>query len=253
MNLENVRFVWTSEEIARDPESYWRRVMDIARKNSISRVKRCSGIMGRAEGDDQPCANVLYPCMQCADIFYIGADICQLGMDQRKVNMLAREYADIHNSEHKNAKDKLPKPVILSHGMLPGLLEGQAKMSKSDPDSAIFMEDSPEDVRRKIKKAFCPPGVVDGNPIMAYLERIVFGMRDKFEVKRSEKNGGDITFNSMEAVKEAFTSGALHPADLKVGLAEALNQLIQPVRDHFVNDPEAKKLLAEIRSFKVTK
>ncbi len=43
------------------------------------------------------------------------ADICQLGMDQRKVNMLAREYCD-------KIKRKL-KPVILSHEMLPGLLE----------------------------------------------------------------------------------------------------------------------------------
>jgi tyrosyl-tRNA synthetase len=32
--------------------------------------------------------------MQCADIFFLKADICQLGVDQRKVNMLAREYCD---------------------------------------------------------------------------------------------------------------------------------------------------------------
>ena len=43
----------------------------------------------------------------------VQADICQLGMDQRKVNMLAREYCD-------DVKRKL-KPVILSHAMLPGL------------------------------------------------------------------------------------------------------------------------------------
>lgn len=43
------------------------------------------------------------------------ADICQLGLDQRKVNMLAREYCD-------DIKRKW-KPVILSHRMMPGLLE----------------------------------------------------------------------------------------------------------------------------------
>jgi len=36
-------------------------------------------------------------------------------MDQRKVNMLAREYCD--------ATKKKFKPVILSHRMMPGLLE----------------------------------------------------------------------------------------------------------------------------------
>ena len=34
--------------------------------------------------------------------------------------------------------------------MLMGLKEGQEKMSKSDPDSAIFMEDAAEDVKRKV-------------------------------------------------------------------------------------------------------
>ena len=60
-------------------------------------------------------------------------------MDQRKVNMLAREYCD-------QIKRKM-KPIILSHHMLGGLLEGQEKMSKSDPNSAIFMEDTVDEVR----------------------------------------------------------------------------------------------------------
>ena len=75
----------------------------------------------------------------------VQADICQLGLDQRKVNVLAREYCD-------SIKRKF-KPVVLSHAMVPGLLQGQEKMSKSDPGSAIFMEDSEADVRTKIKKA----------------------------------------------------------------------------------------------------
>lgn len=62
--------------------------------------------------------------------------------------MLAREYCVA-------AKIKR-KPIILSHHMLYGLKAGQEKMSKSDPDSAVFMEDSEEDVRRKIMAAYCP-------------------------------------------------------------------------------------------------
>ncbi|KAJ1420594.1 hypothetical protein B484DRAFT_433492, partial [Ochromonadaceae sp. CCMP2298] len=49
--------------------------------------------------------------------------------------------------EYASAKKKKFKPVIISHHMLMGLKEGQEKMSKSDPDSAIFMEDSAEDVK----------------------------------------------------------------------------------------------------------
>ena len=48
--------------------------------------------------------------------------------------------------------------------MIMGLKEGQEKMSKSDPNSAIFMEDTAAEVKSKIRGAFCPPAVVAGNP-----------------------------------------------------------------------------------------
>lgn len=64
-------------------------------------------------------------------------------------------------------------------------------MSKSDPNSAIFMEDSAADVKSKIKGAFCPPERVDGNPCMAYIKHIVLPWVGHFEVTRSEEHGGN--------------------------------------------------------------
>ena len=85
------------------------------------------------------------------------------------------------------------KPIILSHAMLPGLMQGQEKMSKSNPDSAIFVEDEAVDVARKLKKAFCPPGDVgEGNPCASYVLMIIFPRFGHFECKRKEKNGGDM-------------------------------------------------------------
>jgi len=81
MDLANVQFLWASEEINKRAEEYWSLVIDISRKFNITRIKKCSQIMGRAEGDDMPTSNILYPCMQCADIFFLGADVCQLGLD----------------------------------------------------------------------------------------------------------------------------------------------------------------------------
>jgi tyrosyl-tRNA synthetase len=46
--------------------------------------------MGRNEGDDLPMAQLLYSCMQCTDIFFLDINIYQLGIDQRKVNIVAR-------------------------------------------------------------------------------------------------------------------------------------------------------------------
>uniref|UniRef100_A0A0D9X4E0 tyrosine--tRNA ligase n=1 Tax=Leersia perrieri TaxID=77586 RepID=A0A0D9X4E0_9ORYZ len=244
MNLDGVEFVWSSEEINKRADEYWPIVMDIARKNNVKRIMRCCQIMGRNDSDELTAAQIFYPCMQCADIFFLKADICQLGMDQRKVNVLAREYCT--DIKRKN------KPIILSHHMLPGFKEGQEKMSKSDPSSAIFMEDDEAQVNLKIKQAFCPPKIVDGNPCLEYIKYIVFPWFESFEVVRKEANGGNKVYANMNELTADYESGALHPADVKPALAKAINQILQPIRDHFNNNSEAKVLLNTVKKYRTT-
>ena len=76
MDMEHVEFVWASEEISKRPDEYWALVMDIATKFNLKRVVRCSQIMGRSDSDELSAAQIFYPCMQCADVFFLGADIC---------------------------------------------------------------------------------------------------------------------------------------------------------------------------------
>ncbi len=71
MDMENVEFLWASDEINARPNDYWLRVMDIARRNNVPRIVRCCTIMGRSETDDLSAAQIFYPCMQCADIFFL--------------------------------------------------------------------------------------------------------------------------------------------------------------------------------------
>uniref|UniRef100_A0A7S4DMU6 tyrosine--tRNA ligase n=2 Tax=Lotharella globosa TaxID=91324 RepID=A0A7S4DMU6_9EUKA len=195
-----------------------------------------------------PAAQILYPAMQCADVFFLKANICQLGMDQRKVNMLAREYLD-----NKDVKKKYRfKPIILSHPMLMGLKQGQAKMSKSDPNSAIFMEDEPHQVKKKINSAYCPPGVVKDNPILDYTKHIIFNRNGKLLIKRKEENGGDVEYKSFEDLEKDYAEEKLHPGDLKPAVIAALNEMLEPVRKHF-QTPKMKALLKTIRSYKVTR
>jgi tyrosyl-tRNA synthetase len=242
MDMTNVRFLWASDEINDNADEYWTLVMDIARVNNLARIQRCCTIMGRKDTEDMSAAQIFYPCMQCADVFFLRADICQLGMDQRKVNMLAREYA--------GDKKKKFKPVIISHHMLSGLKEGQEKMSKSDPDSAIFMEDSEADVKRKIKKAYCPPEVVEKNPIIDYAENIVIAFSGSLTV--NIKDVGAEVYSDAEILKADYLSGKIHPSDLKPAVTDAINIILQPVRDHFASG-EPKKLLEKVKKFKITR
>ena len=243
MDLENVEFLYASD-FTKDPK-YWELVLKIAINTTLKRVKRCTQIMGRKESDTLYASQILYPLMQAADIFYIPADICQLGLDQRKVNMLARETAKI--------LDK-PKPIAVHHHMLLGLtkppdldLSGieraiEFKMSKSIPDSAIFMLDSPNDVKRKINKAYCPPKVIQENPILEYCKYIIFELTDTFKIERPEKYGGNIEYQSYEALENDYASGKLNPPDLKPAVVKYLNSFLDPIRQHFEEDPKAKEL-----------
>src|SRR3989338_4419873 len=90
MDLDHVEFIWTSDFVRQHPE-YWETVLKLSTHASIQRVMRCGQIMGREESTSHPSAQILYPLMQAADIHHLEADIAQLGMDQRKVNMLARD------------------------------------------------------------------------------------------------------------------------------------------------------------------
>jgi len=259
MNLEHVVFKWASEEITDKADIYWPTMLDVARRFNITRIKKCCQIMGRLEGS-LTSAQVLYPLMQCTDVFFLKADICQLGVDQRKVNMLAREYCDA--AKIKN------KPIILSHHMLYGLKAGQEKMSKSDPDSAVFMEDTAEDVERKIMAAFCPDkediedkdeskDIGDAgkesmhltkdtlkNPCLDYIQNIILCPPGAtFTV-----NG--VTYDTFGPIRADFLAGKITEEQLKKALVEELNNLLQPVRDHFTNDENAKNLFEQVRQFK---
>lgn len=260
MNLDHVVFKWASEEITNQADKYWPTMLDVARRFNVTRIKKCCQIMGRLEGS-LTAAQILYPLMQCTDVFFLQANICQLGVDQRKVNMLAREYCDAAGIKHK--------PIILSHHMLYGLKAGQEKMSKSDPDSAVFMEDSATDVERKIQNAYCPNVATESaapattsesddagkesmnlsgdtlkNPCLDYIQNIIFSPPG------ASFTAGKTTFTDFAAVKEAFLSGAISEAELKAGLITELNQLLEPVRTHFTTDERAKDLLAKVQQYK---
>jgi len=254
MDLANVEFVWASQFVA--DEAYWKKVMNIARDSSLDRVLRTTQIMGRSEKDKLSAAQILYPCMQAADIFHLQADITQLGMDQRKVNMLAREVGP---------KLGLWKPVVVSHHMLMGLQAPPTgemdpteratamKMSKSNPDSAIFMTDSAADVERKLKKAYCPEKVAQENPVLEYARYIVFERFPEVTVERPEKFGGTVTFHGFAELEAAFVAGKLHPMDLKKLVGAYINRLLDPVRRHFETSSAAQGLKGEVESFQVTR
>ena len=64
MDQTNVKFLWASEEISKNGDNYWPIVFDIAKKNTVARIKKCATIMGKQEKEeDASGAMIFYPCM----------------------------------------------------------------------------------------------------------------------------------------------------------------------------------------------
>ncbi|MBD3310380.1 tyrosine--tRNA ligase [Candidatus Woesearchaeota archaeon] len=254
MKTSNIDFVWAKDVVTK--EDHWKTTIDVARNSTVKRIVRCSQIMGRKVGESLSAAQIIYPCMQAADVFHLKCDITQLGMDQRKVNMLAREVGP---------KIGFWKPVVVSHHMLLGLSKPETrskdpadmllemKMSKSKPDSAIFMTDDEEDIKRKMSKAYCPEGETNLNPVLEYCKYMIFERFDEMKIERPAKFGGDVTYKNYEELEQSFAKKELHPMDLKQATSAKINEMLEPVRKHFEKNQKAKELLEEVRSFRVTR
>ncbi len=261
VDFRKVRII-TAEDLMRRLD-YWEDVIRTAKSLSLARVRRSMSIMGRSEEDAElDFSKLIYPCLQVADIINQKYEVCLGGMDQRRAHVLAREVAD---------KLKLGwKPVGIHTPLLSGLtgasrmdvdqsMTGQelviaTKMSKSKPGDAIFIHDSPKEIMKKMRNAFCPAKQVEGNPVLGYVRHLLFTDKDfKLHIRREEKHGGPLKVESADELDKLFAAGVIHPLDLKEAAAEAIADLLKPVREYFEEDEEAAELLQEILEYKVSR
>ncbi|KAJ3299271.1 hypothetical protein HK104_009487 [Borealophlyctis nickersoniae] len=185
-------------------------------------------------------SGLVYPLLQALDEEYLDVDAQFGGVDQRKIFTFAEKYLP-----HLGYK----KRAHLMNVMVGGL-KG-SKMSSSEPESKIDLLDSTKAVAEKLKGAFCEEGNVENNPILAFLKAVIFPLNSlknanyEFVIRRPEKYGGNIIFKNYTDLEEAFGSKKLHPADLKSGAIDAVNALLEPIRQIFKNDKELQKLTNE--------
>jgi len=113
-------------------------------KITISTVKAVMGFK-----DSKNIGSFFYPAIQIAHILYPTfkrkvPTIMITAIDQDPFVRLARDVSE---------RMGLKKPGALTIKFLPGL-SGGAKMSSSDPSSALYTDDSDAEIERKIKRAF---------------------------------------------------------------------------------------------------
>jgi len=210
-------------------EDYLLDLHEMALSTTLNRAQRA---MAEIQGDETAkVSHVVYPLMQALDIEYLDLDLAVGGLDQRKVHMLAREELPELGYESRPA---IHTPILAD------LTTGVGKMSSSGESVTLSMEDSTEEIEEKINGAYCPPtrdpepnddGEERENPVLELFRYHVFPRFDEVVVERPEEYGGDLTYESYEALAEDLDSGELHPADAKSTLAASLDELMAPGRE----------------------
>ena len=244
-------------ELYHNNDEYWRNIMRFSKHMTLSRTLRCMTIMGRSENEKLDLSQYFYPPMQAVDIKTIGADIPHGGMDQRKAHVLAREIFP---------KMGWKKPVAVHHHLLMGIAEPvqlkakdkleqviASKMSKSKPWTAIFIHDTKEQIKQKLRKAWCPEKQTEMNPVLEIVKHIIFHENKTFKIERPSKYGGTIIFENYQKLEEAYRNGELHPQDLKNAVAEELSKILQPIKEYFEKDKEAKECLETVKKAQITR
>lgn len=127
---------------------------------------------------------------QALDEEYLKCDVQFGGVDQRKIFTFAEKYLpNLGYEKRAHLMNPMGAWVILAEEMLkcsymlavPGLAGG--KMSASEADSKIDLLDSPADIKRKLKKAFCEPGNVEENGVLTFVKHVVFPILETRENK----------------------------------------------------------------------
>ncbi|HWQ66028.1 MAG TPA: tyrosine--tRNA ligase [Methanospirillum sp.] len=216
LGLTDITYVLGSDvQLSRE---YQILVHQLSQEITLNRAKRSMDEVGR-QMDTPTVSQMVYPIMQMADIAILGVDAAVGGIDQRKIHMLAREYLPGKG---------YPSPVCIHVPILNGL---DGKKMSSSQGNYISVADTEEEIRKKMKKAFCPPEIAE-NPVLQVLMHHIFPRINTVSIERPEKFGGNRSFSSYEEIEAAYAAAEIHPADLKNAVTESLIRILAPVREY---------------------
>ncbi len=202
----------------RKPE-YFDDVFALAANSTLNRGIRAMQGVAR-DIDHAKVTQVFYPFMQVADMKALKVDAVVAGMEQRKIHMIAVE----------NLKDiGYEVPAFIHTSLIPSLKGADVgKMSSSEEGGLISVKDSPEEIKKKISKAYCPEG--EKNPILDITKILIFPVFKNLKILRPKKFGGDVSYSSYDDLEKDFLNKKLHPMDLKNIVGEKLIEMFGKIR-----------------------
>ncbi|NWQ64368.1 SYWC protein, partial [Neopipo cinnamomea] len=213
----NKTFIFSDLDYLGASPGFYKNIVKVQKHVTFNQVK---GIFGFTDSD---CiGKISFPAIQAAPSF--SSSFPQIFNAKENIQCLIPCAID-QDPYFRMTRDVAPrigqpKPALLHSVFFPALQGAQTKMSASDPNSSIFLTDTPKQIKTKINKhAFS-------------------GGRDTVEEHR--KYGGncdvDVSFmyltffleddDRLEQLKQAYTSGELLTGELKKVLIETMQPLV---------------------------
>jgi len=169
-----------------------------------------------------------YPALMAADILLYKADLVPVGEDQRQHLEITRDIAERFNKLYGDTFI-IPEPYVRKESArIMGLQNPESKMSKSstNPNDVIFVEDEPEVIIKKFKKA-----VTDSE------NKVKFDPENKPGVSNLMQIYSAINLKSMNDIEKEFDGKGY--GDFKMAVADAVVEKLKPVQEKY------KKLLLD--------
>ena len=189
----------------------------------------------RQQPDNINAGLLTYPVLQAADIVLHRALYVPVGKDQEQHLEMARNFVKRFNHRYGEV---FPEPLAFNFGgeLVKILsLDGKGKMSKSENQNAtIYLSDSDELIRSKIKKAKTDGGEGDGSTMPETIGNLFLLMRLVS------------TADVVKHYEEEYSKGIRRYGDLKAQLGEDMTKFIRPIREKAEMIRNDEKYLREV-------
>ncbi len=176
-----------------------------------------------------------YPALMAADILLYKADLVPVGEDQRQHLEITRDIAERFNKLYGETFVIPEAYVRKESARIMGLQDPESKMSKSstNPNDVIFIEDEPEVIIKKFKKA-----VTDSE------NKVRFDPENKPGVSNLMQIYSAITNRTMDEIEKEFDGKGY--GDFKMAVANSVVERLKPVQEKYKELLENRKYLEEI-------
>ena len=176
-----------------------------------------------------------YPALMAADILLYQADLVPVGADQMQHLEITRDLAERFNKLYGETFVIPEGYVRKSSARIMGLQDPTSKMSKSatNPNDVIFLEDEPEVIMKKFKKA-----VTDSENVVRFDPENKPGVSNLMQIYSS------ITSKTMEEIEKEFEGSGY--GNFKTKVAEAVIEKLEPIQKKYKEILDNPDYLKEI-------